>query len=240
MGRGALRGTEFRFLSAPETWVATNLADAVASDVVRGLPVRAFPTYRGQRNYPGWLWLSTTCSLVGYESLLERDRLWLADFDPAVTWVASQPFWVSGRDGSVLRRHVPDFLLETTTGFVVVDVKPAELVDDADVAAVMGWTRRLCDAKGWAYEVWSGADPVLLRNIRFLAAARRRDLVGQDVLGKVADAAGPGMTLAQVEEAAGVDAGHARAASLQLLWSRRWQVDLSRPLTSSSVLEAVA
>ena len=45
----------------------------------------------------------------------------------------------------------------------MVDVKPAELVDDAEVAAVMGWTRRLCDARGWAYEVWSGADPVLLR-----------------------------------------------------------------------------
>lgn len=81
--------------------------------------------------------MSTTHSLVGYESLLERDRLWLADFDPAVSWVSSQPFWVSGRDGSVLRRHVPDFLLQTTTGFVVVDVKPAELVNDPHIAAVM-------------------------------------------------------------------------------------------------------
>lgn len=28
----------------------------------------------------------------GYESLLERDRLMLADFDPAVTATAGQPF----------------------------------------------------------------------------------------------------------------------------------------------------
>lgn len=240
MASAALRGIEFRFLAGRGSWVSTSLGEAVAVDVVRGLPVREFPTYRGQRNYPGWLWMSTTRSLVGYESLLERDRLWLADFDPAVSWVSSQPFWVSGRDGSVLRRHVPDFLLQTTTGFVVVDVKPADLLDDADVAAVMAWTRRLCDAKGWGYEVWSGADPVLLRNIRFLATVRRQGLVVGEALGKVAEAACPGMTIAQVEAAAGIEIPRARAASLALLWSRRWQIDLSCPLTGSSVLQAVA
>lgn len=70
--------------------------------MVRGRPGRDFPTYNAQRNHPGWLWLATTQSLVGYESLLERDRLWLADFDREVRWVAGQPFWLSGRDGSVL------------------------------------------------------------------------------------------------------------------------------------------
>lgn len=239
MGDAAPLMTEFRYRAAAGGWVVTRLGDVVAVDLVRGSPVRAFPTYRGQRNYPGWLWMSTTQSLVGYESLLERDRLWLADFDPAVSWVSSQPFWVSGRDGPVLRRHVPDFLLQTTAGFVVVDVKPAELVNDPDVAAVMAWTGRLCEAKGWRYEVWSGADPVLLRNIRFLATARRQGVVG-DAVGKVAEAARVGMTIAQVETAAGVQLGLARPASLTLLWTRRWSVDLSRPLTGSSVLQDVA
>ena len=239
MGGAAPLRTEFRYRAVAGGWVVTRLGDVVAVDLVRGSPVRAFPTYRGQRNYPGWLWMSTTQSLVGYESLLERDRLWLADFDPAVSWVSSQPFWVSGRDGSVLRRHVPDFLLQTTGGFVVVDVKPAELVNDPDVAAVMAWTGRLCEAKGWRYEVWSGADPVLLRNIRFLATARRQGVVG-DAVGKVAEAARVGMTIAQVETAAGVQLALARPASLTLLWTRRWSVDLSRPLTGSSVLQDVA
>ncbi len=150
------------------------MAEIGAQDVVRGLPVCSFPTYMGQRNYPGLLWMATTQSLVGYESLLERDRLWLADFDPTVSVVLTQPFWVSGRDGSVLRRHVPGFLLETTRGYVVVDVKPAELLDDAVVAAVLNWTRRLCEAKGWTYEVRSGADPMLLRTSVFW---RRHDEV---------------------------------------------------------------
>jgi len=36
---------------------------------------------------------------LAYESLMERDRMLLADFDAAVTDVAAQPFHVSGTDG---------------------------------------------------------------------------------------------------------------------------------------------
>ena len=87
-----LSQAELRFLDADDKWVSTDLGKAVGADVVRGQPVRSFPTYRGQRNYPGLLWCATIRTLVGYESLLERDRLWLADFDPEVRWIASQPF----------------------------------------------------------------------------------------------------------------------------------------------------
>jgi len=71
------------------------------------------------------LWTAITRSLVGSESLLERDRLWLADFDPTVRWMASQPFWLSGRDESTLRRHVPDLILVHVDGnYMVVGVRP--------------------------------------------------------------------------------------------------------------------
>ena len=120
MPSGQPQDVQLRYLDGGGQWVTTTLAEVDGATVVRGRPVRAFPTYKGQRNYPGWLWTATTGSLIGYESLLERDRVWLADFDPSVRWIASQPFWVSGRDGETLRRHVPDFLLDTTTGLVVV------------------------------------------------------------------------------------------------------------------------
>lgn len=42
---------------------------------------------------------------------------------------------MSGRDGGVLRRHVPDFLLRTETGFVVVDVNPERMLADPSVSA---------------------------------------------------------------------------------------------------------
>ncbi|GAB4075369.1 hypothetical protein GCM10028781_01320 [Nostocoides australiense] len=73
----------------------------------------------------------------------------LADFDPDVTAVASQPFGVTGRDGGVVRRHVPDYLLLRKGGVVeVVDVKSAEHLERPEVVEVFEWTSRLMVAKG--------------------------------------------------------------------------------------------
>lgn len=231
---------EVRYLDAADNWSTEALGKVDGARLVRGGPVRRFPTYKGQRNYPGLLWCATTRTLIGYESLLERDRLWLADFDPDVRWIASQPFWLSGRDGSTLRRHAPDFLLETTGGYTVVDVKPEPLLDELAVAEVLAWTGRLCAARGWKYEVWSGADPVLLRNVRFLATARRPILVDEIAAVKLVEHHRPGMTLADVEAGVDLDPATARAAVLALLWRGRWAADLTRPLTSRSLLTATA
>ncbi len=227
----------FRFVGSDGALSLTSLGKVDGAEVVRGRPVRALPTYQGQRNYPGLLWTATTQLLVGYESLLERDRLWLADFDPNVQWIASQPFWVSGRDGHAIRRHVPDFMLESAgRTYTVVDVKPAALVDVPAVAEVLAWTGRLCAAKGWRYEVWSGENPVLLRNVRYLAAGRRVSFVDEDALVKVAAAGRPGMTLTQIESASKLDRAAARHAVLSLLWFGQWTTDLSRPLSGDSVI----
>ena len=146
-------------------------------------------------------------------------------------------FWVSGRDGSAMRRHVPDFMLEMAdSSYTLVDVKPKALVDEPEVAEVLAWTGRLCAAKGWRYEVWSGDDPVRLRNVRFLAAGRRRSFVNPEALVKVAAAGRPGMTLAQIESAAELDRAAARSAALSLLWFGKWTADLTRPLSADSVI----
>ncbi|MFZ1411412.1 MAG: TnsA-like heteromeric transposase endonuclease subunit [Micropruina sp.] len=231
-----LLDVEVRYVDERGDAVAAGLAEVDAEAVVAGRPVRRFPTYRSQSNYPGWLWSVTMGRLVGYESLLERDRLWLADFDPTVRGIASQPFWMSGRDGSVLRRHVPDFMLKTDAGFVVVDVKPTKMLANHDVAAALSWAGRVCAARRWQFEIWSGADPVLLRNVRFLAAGRRAELIDADALGKVAGVLRPGMSVAEAEAASGVEPQIARGAMLSLLWQGLWTTDLTQPLSPSSVL----
>jgi hypothetical protein len=142
---------------------------------------------------------------------------------------------MSGRDGSVLRRHVPDFLLQTETGFVVVDVKPERMLADPGVSAALDWAGRVCAAKGWRFEVWSGADPVVLRNVRFLAAGRRAD-PREAVLVKVAKTLRPGMSMAEAEEASGLDQPVVRGALLALLWQAAWVTDLTRPLSGKSLL----
>jgi hypothetical protein len=55
-------------------------------------PARAFPSFKGQRNFTGLLWCETNARLVGYESWLERDHLLALDFDPAIVDIPSQQF----------------------------------------------------------------------------------------------------------------------------------------------------
>lgn len=240
MSPSGLLEVEVRYLDERGASVTASLVKVDGALVVRGGPVRSFPSYKGQRNYPGLLWCATTRSLIGYESLLERDRLWLADFDPQVSGILSQPFWLSGRDGSDLRHHVPDFMLASPDGtYTVVDVKPGDLVDEPSVAEVFDWTRRLCTAKGWRYEVWSGGDPVLLRNLRFLAAGRRPTWLNQATVDRVRAAGSPGLTLAQIEHRVEGPRDDIRVAALALLWSGTWTTDLSTPLSAQSVVRTV-
>jgi hypothetical protein len=87
-------------------------------------------------------------SLVAYESRLELARKMLADFDPDVIAIASQPFRLIAADGSRIRRPVPDVLLLTFDGgATVVDVKSPARREDPDVRAVMEWTRRARDSR---------------------------------------------------------------------------------------------
>ena len=58
-----------------------------------------------------------------YESRLELRRF-VADFDSSVNRIVAQPFLLTTEINGQARRHIPDFLLITDTGAVVVDVKP--------------------------------------------------------------------------------------------------------------------
>lgn len=113
----------------------------------------------------------------------------------SVTWISSQPLWLSSRDGSSQRRHVPDFLLEHVDGaHTVVDVTPEAMLTSPAVVEVFVWTRRLCSAKGRHYAVWHESDPVVLRNVRFIAAGHRVRFIDRDTLVKVAETGAAGMT----------------------------------------------
>lgn len=158
---------EVRYVQDSGVPVATTSAAADPHRIIRGLPVRKVRSHPHQRHYSGMFWSATNRDHVVYESRLELDRLWLADYAPDVVRIAAQPMWLCGRDGKDLRRHVPDLLLEHADGgFTVVDVKPATLARRDEVAQVFAWTERVCASRGWSYEVWMGADPVVLANLR--------------------------------------------------------------------------
>lgn len=107
--------------------------DVIALNDVRlrqfdtAVPWREFRWYRKQRHFSGSYWSATMEAPVGYESRLEYVNLLLADFDPRVVWILSQPFLLDGDDRGTRRKHVPDYLfVHADESGCVVDVKPAE------------------------------------------------------------------------------------------------------------------
>lgn len=205
------------------------------------IPWREFRWYRKQRHFSGSYWSSTMESPVGYESRLEYANLLLADFDPRVEWILSQPFLLEGQDGGRLRKRIPDYLIAyADQSACVVDVKPAAKLHLPKVRDSLGWSRRVIEKHGWEYRILSEPDPTVLVNVQFLAGYRRRS---QFADGEVAAAIRGLRIPCTFGEAVRVlipiagDARYARALVLHLLWTRHLRTDLSRPLTSMSMLE---
>ena len=137
-----------------------------------GRPARSFPSYRGQRNFPGWYWSSKMGRRIGFESWVERDHLVALDFDASVVRIVSQPFWLLWSHGGKQRRHAPDFLVSSADGGVLVlDSRPQELIGERDREAFEA-TGRACAVLGWRHAVWDRLDGVVVANQKWLAGYR--------------------------------------------------------------------
>ena len=101
------------------------------------VPWRQRNIRHGQK-HSGTYWSATDQAHVVYESRLELTRLLFADFDPAVSRIIAQPFLIRTSIAKRPRRHVPDYLLLTDDGPVVVDVKPRTQLDPLGSAVGSG------------------------------------------------------------------------------------------------------
>lgn len=205
------------------------------------IPWRTFRWYRGQKHYSGVYWSATMRDHVIYESRLELARLLFADFDPSVHGIVAQPFLMKSVVADKVRKHIPDYLLITGQGPIVVDVKPRQRLRRPEVAATFGWTRRAVESRGWRYEVWSEPPEAELENIRFMAGYRRDWLFSPDILDELRRADLDGVLLDEaVRCLPGQPEPQVRAAVYHLLWTHDLRTDLDQPLSPSHVLRQAA
>lgn len=207
------------------------------AELVNVDPWRTFRWHMGQKHYSGTYWSATMQAHVIYESRLELARLLFADFDPAVTRIIAQPFLMTTRVEGADRKHIPDFLLLTRRGPVVVDVKPARRLSHPDVAFTFGWSRAVIEDRGWGYEVWSEPAAAHLENVRFLAGYRRRWLFDPAILDALGEADLDGVALGDAFAAVpGFEPALVRASVFHLLWTGRLATDLDQPLSPDHVV----
>lgn len=200
-------------------------------------PWRTFRWYKGQQHYSGTYWSATVGDHVIYESRLELGRLLFADFAPEVRYIVAQPFLLKAGLGGEVRRHIPDYLLLTDDGPVVVDVKPRRRLEKPEISITFAWTREAVTSRGWRYEVWSEPDPHVLENVRFLAGYRRAWLFDPDLVGALRAADLDGMSLGDAfrllpERPRPL----VKSAVLHLLWSGHVTTALDLPLSPAHVL----
>jgi TnsA-like endonuclease N terminal len=172
---------------------------------------------------------------------LELARLLLAAFDTAVMHIVAQPLLLVASVEGKQRKHIPDYLLLTNDGPVVVDVKPRQHLTKPVVVRTFTWTRKAVESRGWRYEVWSEAPTVLLENVRFLAGYRRARLFESALIDRMSSSDLLEMTVGEAirKERAWPEL-MVRGALMHLLWRQHFTVDLTRPLTPDHVLGSAA
>ncbi|CAM5653619.1 hypothetical protein GCM10010343_35130 [Streptomyces avidinii] len=196
-------------------------------------PARAFTWRAGQRHRPGLAYMSTTGRLHGFESLAERRLLLALDFVGGAAEVLSQPFTLKfmTRRGTV--RHTPDFLVLFHGTALLIDVRPADLIEPDDLVKFAA-AQQAAGAAGWQYVVVAGWQPRPWAALETLSARRRSmsDPLGlaSELLELVSDEP---RRLSGLVEATSWPA-LARAYVLHLLWSRRLAMDLSLRLGDES------
>jgi hypothetical protein len=140
-----------------------------------------------------------------------------------------------------LRRHIPDYLLDTDSVPVVVDVVRSQRMNQPKVELLCAWTRLIVESLGWSYLVANEPARIRLANVRFLAGYRRDWLINTSILGEIRSCSGrfAGLSIADAEQAVqGYPQQLIRPALMHLLWRHELRAELDEPLCPSTVLEA--
>jgi hypothetical protein len=235
LGTGAGLRFFLEFVGADGTRHLEPLMACATERLEDALPVRSFQWAKGASHFPGLWWSSTTGGHVGFESWLERDHVMVMDFDPGITGIASQPFWLHWRDeDGRARRHAPDFFARRADGRgLVVDVRPDDRIPAKD-AGVFRMTAMACGQAGWEFRRAGTIAPVVRANVRWLSRYRHQRCRREPAAAELLEAFAPGRPLlagaAQVGDPVAV-----LPVAYHLLWRRELACDMSVLLGSASM-----
>lgn len=218
----------------PQHCRASNVGSLFASFPNR--PVRKAFKYRDQMNFHGHYWFEDVQRHVWHESMAEYAVLMLLDHMLTVQAIAEQPFRVAFRSGLT---HVPDYLLELTSGhWVVVDVHMDELMTGPDQER-LDETQRVCDELGWKYLRFGSLAPIKVWNLEMLARYRhRRFEPSAQLAAKILRTARDHPTFGELRLALATDRpGELIPAVTHLMWRRAILLDLDAPFDDSTAIQ---
>src|SRR5215213_6798357 len=109
--------------------------------------------------------------IVMWESKLERDFLYLLEFDPDVLSYTGQPVRILYNFAGKIRRYTPDFLVLRKHKKQIIEVKPRDKVSEGNNEQRFRIISQVCNASGYEFKIITDANIRVqprLNNIRLL------------------------------------------------------------------------
>jgi hypothetical protein len=116
------------------------------------MPVRKIPRYGAQKNIGKFASVKTG-RIAWYESLLERDYMYLLDFDPDVTYWHEQPLKIRYLLDGKTHFYTPDVDVHRTSKKQIVEVKTQEQIATGKWDVLFRAARSICEEEGYEFLV---------------------------------------------------------------------------------------
>jgi len=115
--------------------------------------------------------------MIAFESLLERDFIYLIEYDPAVEWFEEQPLSIKYLYETRQLHYTPDFHLLERGQHVLVECKPRRFVETEENCRKFAMAREWCAERGWGFRVITDQQVhsgFRLQNVKLLAQHARQ------------------------------------------------------------------
>jgi len=91
--------------------------------------------------------------MIAFESLLERDFIYLLDYEADVEWFEEQPLTIEYQCGGQIRHYTPDFHLLERGEHVLIECKPECFTDKDENRHKFAVAREWCLEHRWLFRV---------------------------------------------------------------------------------------
>ena len=116
------------------------------------MPVRKIPRFGAQKNI-GKFSSVKTGRVAWFESLLERDYMYLLDYELAISYWVEQPLKIRFGDNGRTCSYTPDFEVHRQSKKQIIEVKAKKQVDSGDWDSLFSTATFICEQEGYEFTV---------------------------------------------------------------------------------------
>jgi hypothetical protein len=180
--------------------------------------------------------------MIAFESTIERDYIFLLDYEAEVTHFEEQPLTIEYQHEGERHGYTPDFHVVWAEQNSLVDCKPVDLVDTADNRPKFAAAGTYCAQRGWHFSVVTDHDirsGFRLSNVKLLTRyagyAVRPEIKGR-ILALLHDTTAP-LTVGQIQAAMSLPPAAIFVALMQMAYDHQIAIPLNdAPISAHSAV----